>query len=129
MMVNIQDVKRVHGVTPQDLRFEKDEEDELNRMLVDWITQAEDMIKHYTNNNFKKGVPDAVKNVCTRLVSNMISLAIQRRDTPIIKVNDWQVTTGSSNVFTDDLKEDLKPFMIDKSHVSDTVSFFAITGD
>ena len=129
MMTNVSDVKKFHGLKPQDLRFEKDNDAELDRVIVDWISQAEDMIKSYTNNDFKKEVPGTVKNVCTRLVSNMIQVAIQRRETPIIKVNDWSITTGSSAVFTDDLKEDLKPFRIEKSHTADKVSFLAITGD
>ena len=129
MMVDITDVKNFHGLRPQDLRLNKEDESELNRIVIDWIKQAESLIKSYTNNNFEKNVPDAVKNICLRLVSNMITLAVQRRDSPIIKVNDWTVTTTSSNVFTEDLKEDLKPFRIEKSNVSDKVSFYAITGD
>ena len=129
MMVDVDDVITFHGLKPQDFRFDKNDEAKLEKVVKEWISQSESLIKSYTNNQFRNGVPPAVKNICLRLVSNMITLAIQRRDSPIIKVNDWTISTGSSNVFTEDLKEDLKPFKIDKSHKSDLVSFLAITGE
>ena len=72
---------------------------------------------------------DAMKNVCLRLTSNMVSLAIQRRDNPIIKVNDWTIQNVSSDIFTDDLKEDLRPFIKDSSNDYSKIDFFAITGE
>lgn len=130
MMVDVDDVITFHGLKPQDFRFDKNDEGKLEKVVSELISQSESLIISYTNNDFtKREVPGAVKNVCLRLTSNMITLAIQRRDSPIIKVNDWTISTGNSAVFTDDLKEDLKPFIIDKSHKSDFVSFLAITGD
>ena len=129
MMVNANDVITFHGLRPADLHLQKEDEEKLLQIVENCIKQAESLIKSYTNNEFINEVPPAVQNVCIRLVSNMITLAIQRRDSPIIKVNDWTVTTGSSEVFTSDLKEDLTPFIKEKSYKSDTVSFYAITGD
>ena len=127
--INVDDVLKFHGVKPQSLGYEKTETEKLHKTINDWINQAEDLIKNYTNNNFKTNVPRSVENVCIRLVSNMITLAIQKRDSPLIKVNDWTITPISSEIFTTDLKEDLKPFIIEKSTTSDTVTFYAITGD
>lgn len=130
MMVDVDDVITIYGLKPQDFRFDKNDEDKLEKIIKGWILQSEDLIKAYTNNNFDNGeVPEAVKNVCLRLTSNMITHVIQRRDSPIIKVNDWTVSTGDSAIFTEPLKNDLQPFIIDKSHKSDRVSFLAITGD
>ena len=58
----------------------------------------------------------------------MVTLAVQRRDSPIIKVNDWTISTISSDIFSDDLKEDLKPFVKDAGSDYTKVGFFAITG-
>lgn len=129
MMVDVDEVIQFHGLRPKDLRFDKDDEESLRGIISDWISQCEDMIKDYTNNDFEDEVPGTVKNVCLRLSSNMITLAIQRRDSPIIKVNDWTISTGNSNIFTEDLKEDLKPFIKEHSNFSDTVNFYAITGE
>lgn len=79
--------------------------------LKKWISQSEDMIKSYTNNKFSDEVPDTVKNVCLRLTANMISLAIERRDAPRTIVTDWGTRVSSSKIFTEDLKEDLTPFI------------------
>ncbi len=128
-MIDVDEVIAFHGLKPKHLGFDKDDDTKLNEILTKWISQSEDLIKTYTNNNFTTEVPDAVKNICLRLTSNMVTLAIQKRDSPIIKVNDWTIKSISSEIFTDDLKQDLHPFIIDKSHVSDKIDIFAITGD
>jgi hypothetical protein len=74
-------------------------------------------------------VTDAMKNVCLRLTSNMVSLAIQKRDNPIIKVNDWTIQGLSSDIFTDDLKEDLAPFVKDSTNEPNAIGVLAITGE
>ena len=58
----------------------------------------------------------------------MVSLAIQKRDNPIIKVNDWTIQGLSSDIFTDDLKDDLKPFIKDSSTEPNSIGVYAITG-
>ena len=47
----------------------------------------------------------------------------------IIKVNDWKISTVSSDIFTEDLKRDLEPYKKESSNKSDKIDFFAITGD
>ena len=129
MMVNVDEVIKFHGITPKTFGYEKDDNESLENLIIGWIKQAESLIKTYTNNDFKKDMPRAVENICLRLVSNMVRLAIQNRDSPVIKVNDWTTSTVSSEIFTQDLKDDLKPFIKEHSTVSDTVTFYAITGD
>ena len=99
-----------------------------------WIS-VEDIInfnglkpKHLNLDN-DDTVPAAVQNVCLRLTSNMVTLAIQKRDSPVIKVNDWTIQTVSSDIFTEDLKKDLDAFKVDKSNSSDVIDIFAITGE
>ena len=58
----------------------------------------------------------------------MVSLAIQRRDNPIIKVNDWTIQQVSSDIFTDDLKADLEPFVNDGGNRPGLIGVLAITG-
>ena len=129
MMVNADDVIKFHGLKPQSLGFEKNEKEKLEYLIDEWISESESIIKSYTNNQFKNEVPAAVKNVCKRLTSNMINLAIQNRDSPLIKHNDWNTSIVKNEIFTDGLKADLEPFVIEHSSRSDKVSFYAITGD
>lgn len=130
MWIDVDDVKQFTGIQPKHLKLSAEDDTKLNEILGKWISQSEDMIKSYTNNKFTDEVPDTVKNVCLRLTANMISLAIERRDTPRTIVTDWGTRVSSSKIFTEDLKEDLTPFIKEKSsYKSDKVSFYAITGE
>lgn len=129
MMINVDDVKTFTGINPQHLKLDNTDETKLNEILNEWISQSESLIKSYTHNQFQPEVPGAVKNVCLRLTANMVALAIERRDTPRTKVTDWTIKVSSSDIFTEDLKEDLEPYIKEHSNKSDRVEFFAITGE
>ena len=116
----VDDIVKSTGVNKKKLGF-KDSEIEFQNLLSDWIHQSESMINSYCKRNWynyldddgkvvEVKVPGAVKNVCIRLVSNQIAFYFKRRDDPIRKVNEYQVKVFESDVFTDDLKADLKPF-------------------
>ena len=130
MWISVDDVIHFHGLKPQHLNLSKDDTTTLEEILSDWILQSESLIKTYCHIKSIEDtdVSDAMKNVCLRLTSNMVSLAIQKRDNPIIKVNDWTIQQVSSDIFTDDLKEDLRPFIVDSSNDPGKLGFFAITG-
>jgi hypothetical protein len=129
MMVDVNEVIEFHGLRPKHLQLATDDTAKLEEMVGKWIIQAEDLIIQYTNNpSLKEDVPPSVENVCLRLVSNMINVAITRRDTPIIKVNDWTIQSAGSRIFTQDLKDDLRPFVKENSTISDTIDIFTITG-
>ena len=131
MWISVDDVIHFHGLKPQHLNLSKDDTTTLNTIISDWISQSESLIKTYCHIKSIEDtdVSDAMKNVCLRLTSNMVSLAIQKRDNPIIKVNDWTIQGLSSDIFTDDLKEDLKPFIVDSSNDPSKLGIFAITGE
>lgn len=108
----VEEVKQITLSEPKDFDLENEDTEGLNNIINAWINQAEDMIKSYCERDFKEHdlIPLTVKNVCIRLVANMIAFQFVRRDGPIIKVNDWNKEVSSSKIFTDDLKEDLKPY-------------------
>lgn len=119
-----------HGLKPKQFGLDKTDNTGLNNLLCEWIRQCQSLIEYYTHRSYTpSSVNGAVQNVLLRLVSNMITLAIQRRDTPIIKVNDWTIQTVPSDIFTDDLKEDLRPFVKDAGSDYSSIGFFAITGE
>lgn len=129
MWISVEDVIDFHGLKPQHLNLEKENTAKLEEIVSDWIIQAQDLINTYTNRNYTdENVKPSVQNVCLRLTSNMVSLSIQKRDSPIIKVNDWTITNVPSDIFTDDLKEDLKPFIKDSSTEPNAIGVMAITG-
>jgi len=119
----VDDVKNMSGVRPERLGSQfKDDETAFDALIQEWISQAEGLINSYCKRNWNPivdvennttipvQVPVAVKNVCIRLVANIIALRYARKENPIKKVNDFSMTIFSSEIFTDDLKEDLKPF-------------------
>ena len=129
MMIDVDTVIDSFSLKPQNFKLDKDDTSKLNELVEEYISQSQDLIYRYTNNStILEDTPKSVQNVCLRLVANMIGFIIQRRDSPIIKVNDWQIKTINSEIFTDDLKRDLAPFVIEHSITSDTIDFFAITG-
>ena len=129
MWITVDQIISFQGLKPKNLNLDKDDYTGLDGIVSDWILQCQSLIETYTNRKYTDdNVPGAVQNVLLRLVSNMATLAIQRRDSPIIKVNDWNITTLSSDIFSDDLKQDLKPFIKDSSNDYNKIGFFAITG-
>ena len=129
--ISTDQVIHFHGLKPQHLNLDKTNDETMRSILVDWIRQSQSLILTYCHikSIAVSDVSDAMKNVCLRLTSNMVSLAIQRRDNPIIKVNDWTIQGLSSDIFTDDLKADLAPFVKDSSNVPDSIGVYAITGE
>ena len=129
MWISVDDVINFHGLKPKHLNLDKDDDSKLETIVSGWIEQSQDLINTYTNRNYTdETVRPSVQNICLRLTSNMVKLAIQNRDSPIIKVNDWTITTVPSDIFTDDLKEDLKPFIKDSSTEPDSIGVLTITG-
>lgn len=131
MFCTVDEVINFTGLKPSHLNLSKDDEEKMKMIVKKWIKESTSLIKSYCHNDFRKykgNIPAAVQNVCLRLTGNMVALAIARRDTPITKVNDWQVNIVNMRIFSNDLKEDLEPWVIDKSTKSDKIDFFAITG-
>ena len=132
LWISVDDVIAFHGLKPQHLNInknDKDADDQLAAIVTNWIIQSQDLINMYCNRNYTSStVRPAVQNIALRLTSNMVRLAVQNRDSPIIKVNDWTISTVPSDIFTDDLKDDLKPYIKDSSNESDSIGVLAITG-
>lgn len=130
MWITTNSVINSYGLKPKQFNLDKMDTQGLHNIIGEWIIQAQSLIETYCHRKFSDDqVTPALQNICSRLVSNMVVLAVQRRDTPIIKVNDWNIQTVPSNIFTDDLKTDLSPFVKDSSNDYTKIGFFAITGD
>ena len=129
MWISVDDVINFNGLKPKHLNLDKDDTAKLEEVVGDWIIQSQDLINMYTNRHYTdETVRPAIQNICLRLTANMVTVAIQKRDNPIIKVNDWTVQNAPSDIFTDDLKQDLKPFIKDSSNEPDSIGVYAITG-
>lgn len=129
LWINPSDVITTYGFKPKQFNLEKTDDNGLTEMVTTWIIQGQSLIENYVHRPYTSStVSPAVQNVLGRIVSNMATFVVQRRDTPIIKVNDWNIQTVPSKIFSDDEKEDLKPFIKDSSNDYGKIGFFAITG-
>lgn len=114
------DVIQFTGLKPENVNLE-DESDPtaaLTSLVTKWLVQIKDIIDSYCHQTFgeeDKTVPGTVESVSLRMAANMAGQAVTRRDTPLIRVNEWKVQLTSSAIFTDDLKSDLEPYVDNKS--------------
>jgi hypothetical protein len=121
-----EDIINPLGLKPQHFRLDKEEDPDaaLTALVEDWIEQADAMINSYCHTSFTETDTNAikvVKSVSIRLVSNMAAFAQARRDTPLIKVNDWKVQLNSFTIFTQDLKDDLAPYVVDNPSTEEII--------
>lgn len=123
------DVIIVTGITIKTFRL--DTEEALTNLVREWIGQASALIDSYTKTTQDTdNLPLAIKNICIRVTANMVTFAESRKNSPLVKVNDWTVKTVPTEILTDDIREDLKPFT--KASIRDDkskIDILTISGD
>jgi hypothetical protein len=123
------DVIIVTGITIKTFRL--DTEEALTNLVREWIGQASALIDSYTKTTQDTdNLPLAIKNICIRVTANMVTFAESRKNSPLVKVNDWTVKTVPTEILTDDIREDLKPFT--KESIRDDkskIDILTISGD
>lgn len=101
------DVKAFTGVTPGELKLA--DEEALDGLLDRWIGQISDLIDGVTKQPFESGdVPGGVENIALRAMGRMVGVARQHRDSPIMRVDDWNVRMVEDRVLTADDRETLR---------------------
>ena len=124
-----EDVIIVTGITVKTFRL--DSEEALTNLVREWIGQASALIDSYTKTTQDTdNLPLAIKNICIRVTANMVTFAESRKNSPLVKVNDWTVKTVPTEILTDDIREDLKPFT--KESIRDDkskIDILTISGD
>ena len=91
--------------------FDLEKEEELEAFLGEVIGMATSMITDYCRQDFGDNPPSAVKNVCLRLAANIIAQAAVRQDIDLLRAGEYSNKLLDSKVFTEDLKEDLRPYI------------------
>lgn len=99
----INEVKDYSGVQFRDLDL--DNESELDQIISSWIAEATDYIDNYTGLTFTSPIPNTVANVCKRITSNMVIMAVQRRKSPLIQIGDFNIQMLEDDLVSDDMKE------------------------
>ncbi|MGC8850595.1 MAG: hypothetical protein ACP5QI_09010, partial [Candidatus Bathyarchaeia archaeon] len=120
--VTVGECKRYAQVTYDQLGFPDDREfsDWINDTL---IAEAESVVESYCRRDFSEdyaSVPEAVKAVIRRIVSNALQVAVLNRAGPLVRIGDWRVEWADRNIFTDDLKALLAPYVKQTRYVKAT---------
>lgn len=107
-----QEVIEYTGVSPFDVGV--DDSEELTSLIESWLLEIKDIIDADRRRDFLQeadGDPTSVRklvhNVAKRMAANMVALAILRRETPIIKMDDFTVQLVQDQVMTKDIRRDL----------------------
>lgn len=106
-------------ITPDDLRLTQEEYDVF---LVDLIKYASATILNYINrkNLTQTELDDdeffkmLLESSCLRLIQNYLLVNLQAKNSPIINIDDFNISFPDKKVFTDDIKSDLRGYRIIK---------------
>jgi len=106
-------VKQYTGVKYTDLSFTDD------ASYVTWIedrlVEVKDLIDQDRNRDYHQEVeagtraiiPPGINNIALRMMSNMLAQAVLRRETPIVKIDDFTIKMVEDQVFTSAIRKDL----------------------
>lgn len=106
----VSDVQQHTGIRISDLGFDTDAE------LVTWVegrlTEIKDLIDHDRNRDYTVdgSIPAGIHNIALRIMSNMVAMAVLRRETPIVRVDDFNIKMVEDRIFTTAIKDDLKRY-------------------
>lgn len=108
-------VKGLTGVKPEHLDLPTDAD--LDAQVTGWLEDATSMIDEYLERDLQAevaagqlvAIPRTVHNGAERIVVNMVTLAMQRRASPVVQVGEFTIQLSSDAVFTKAIKDDLYP--------------------
>ena len=107
-----EDVISYTGIKPKDLGFGEEDEDGLKALIEVWLTQIKSLIDADRNRNYlvEGTVPAGIDNIALRMAANLVAIAVVRRDTPIVRVDDFNIQIVRDEIFTEPIQKDLSRF-------------------
>ena len=127
---DIQDVINEAKIKPA--HFGMNTQQELEDRVQKWAEEAQSWINEYTNNTFpdypSNDLPRILTLASEEIIHNIIISRRARQDGQYIKSNDWTLKTIPYNIFTDEVKAMLRPYMNMDKYGESNVDFFVVTG-
>lgn len=110
-----QDVIDFTGILPGDLNLVDisggdTASEQLVTIIEGWLEEVKDLIDRDRNRDYAAESPDippGIHFIAKRIAANMVAQAVLRRDSPIIRINDYAVKMVSDEVFTPAIRRDL----------------------
>lgn len=105
-----QDVINYTGIEPKDLGLET--EQELNNLIEKWLKGIKSLIDADRNRDYEREgkVPEGIHLIALRIASHLCSIAILKRDTPIVRLDEFTIQLVEDEIFTTAIQNDLKRF-------------------
>jgi len=112
----VQEVLTLTGLKPKDLGLETQQQ--LDDTITGWLVDIKDFIDTNRNRNYhdevaqglRAMVPPGIHQIALRAAGNMAAVAILRRETPIVKQEDFTVRLVDDQVFSEAIRHDLATF-------------------
>lgn len=103
-------VKQYTGLIYTDLGL--DDEAALDTLIEEWLEEAKSLIDGDRNRDYDAdgSVPKGIHNIALRIVGNMASVAVMKRQTPVVMNDDFTNNIATDMIFTDSIKRDLRRF-------------------
>ncbi|MFA5543259.1 MAG: hypothetical protein WDA47_05760 [Bacilli bacterium] len=109
----LDEVKQYTGVKYTDLNFSSDEL--YNTWLENRLIEIKDLIdqdrhRDYhaeVENGTRSVIPPGINHIALRMMANLLAQAVLRRETPVVKIDDFSIKMVEDQVFTSAIKKDL----------------------
>ena len=107
---SVEAVKQYTGIVYTDLNL--DNEAALTAMIEEWLAEAKSLIDYDRNRDYDAdgSVPDGIHGIAKRIVGNMASVAVMKRQTPVVMNDDFTNNIATDLVFTESIKRDLRRY-------------------
>lgn len=100
-------VKTRTGVGPDDLGL--DDDAALTAFLDELLDEATDLMNRRMRKDWTTGsVPKGLDGIANDVVADSVKAMVQTRQTPVVRVDDFAVSTVASRIFTPDVEKRLR---------------------
>lgn len=127
---SVSDIISEAKIKPSHFGLETDAD--LESRVLKWAEESQSWIDEYTNNSFPDypdpELPRLVTLASEEIIHNIVISRRNRQDGQYIQSNDWTLKTVPHQIFTDEVKAMLKPYMNMEKYCGSNVDFFVVTG-
>lgn len=104
------DLTAATGVTHDQLGLDSDAD--LTALLDGWLGEIDDLIDTFCRRSFTAPVPAGLRAIAREMGSLAIGVALQRRESPIVRVSEFTIRQVHGEIFTKGVKDSLKPYRL-----------------
>ncbi len=109
-------VKSYTGVKPGDLKAADDAA--LDNILEDWLISIKDLIDQDRKRDYHEEVaagkrvqiPPGIELIAMKIAANMVAQAALRRDTPIVRLDEYTLKMVPDEIFTAAIRRELSRY-------------------